>query len=176
VARDHVELPFEVQVLPQHLPDGLRGLEGLRIVGQGDEVRHGVLRRQPRRAENRQHNLVRLTRRRLRGILGTQRQGGAGGDDDGGQQSYWSAHQPRYVVNVTWPANQGVRSAASTTRVYGIWALSFSSLTASGLAASNRHMQCDSPGTNVLRMYLTGLPSAVNCFAVSIAAFCAAAS
>lgn len=38
-------------------------------------------------------------------------------------------------------AAQGVRSAASTIRVYGILAWSFSSLTASGFRASNKHMQ-----------------------------------
>ena len=48
VARNQVELPLEVQVVPQHLADGLRGGDGLRVVRQRDEVRHGVLRRQTR--------------------------------------------------------------------------------------------------------------------------------
>src|SRR2546425_5907442 len=46
----------------------------------------------------------------------------------------------------------GVRSRASTTRVNGICAFSFTSFTNSGLAASNKHMQCASPGTKVVRM------------------------
>src|SRR5207245_9238168 len=46
----------------------------------------------------------------------------------------------------------GVKSMASTIRLKGILAVSFSSLTTSGLEASKKHMQCASPGTNALRM------------------------
>src|SRR5207302_1337486 len=70
----------------------------------------------------------------------------------------------------------GVKSIASVTRVNGILAVSFTCFTRSALDASNRHMQWDSPGTNVLRMYRTALPCAVNFLLVSIAAFWAAAS
>src|SRR6266508_321332 len=70
----------------------------------------------------------------------------------------------------------GVRSIASTIRVNGICATSLTSLTSWGLGASKRHMQCDSPGTNTLRRYLTFFPSAVNCLPVSIARRCAAPS
>src|SRR5690349_12057211 len=52
----------------------------------------------------------------------------------------------------------GVRSNASVIRVEGILAVSLTCFTTSACAASKRHMQCDSPGTNVLRMYRTGFP------------------
>jgi hypothetical protein len=55
--------------------------------------------------------------------------------------------------------------------VKGILAVSFTCFTRSALDASNRHMQCDSLGTKVLRKYRTDLPCALNCRLVSIAAF-----
>src|SRR5215813_3626295 len=51
-----------------------------------------------------------------------------------------------------WATTQGVRSRASTTRVYGIFARSLSSRTFCSVGASNRQMHRASPGTNVLRM------------------------
>ena len=48
VARDHVELPFELEIVPQNLADHLgRGL-GLGVAGQRNEGRHRNLRRQAR--------------------------------------------------------------------------------------------------------------------------------
>src|SRR5260370_37151229 len=46
----------------------------------------------------------------------------------------------------------GVKSSASTTRVNGICAFSFTSFTKSRLPASNKYMQCASPGTKAVRM------------------------
>jgi predicted ATPase/DNA-binding SARP family transcriptional activator len=58
----------------------------------------------------------------------------------------------RQVVRHTSGGGQGERSSASETRTYGMRAASFTSRTSSGVAASNRHMQRSSPGTNVLLM------------------------
>lgn len=44
----------------------------------------------------------------------------------------------------------GVKSSASTIRVNGSFAASFTFRTSSALCASKRHMHRDSPGTNVL--------------------------
>lgn len=47
---------------------------------------------------------------------------------------------------------RGVRSWASTIRMKGIFAVSLTSRTSEAFEASKRHIQCASPGTNVLRM------------------------
>ncbi len=93
VAWYQVELPLEVQVLPQHLPHGLRGGDGLGVARQRNEIGHGVLRRQPRCAVDRHHDLILLPRRRLGRILSAQRERGAGGDGGGGGQQSHMGHQ-----------------------------------------------------------------------------------
>ena len=46
VARDHVELALEVEIVPQHLPDGFGNVRGVGC--EGDEVWNGVTRRRTR--------------------------------------------------------------------------------------------------------------------------------
>src|SRR5207302_8330865 len=53
---------------------------------------------------------------------------------------------------VNYAVLAGVKSNASTIRVNGSLAASLTSLTRFWFGASKRHMQCASPGTNVLRM------------------------
>src|SRR5262249_12667170 len=55
VPANHVELLFEVQIVPQDLSDGLRGFCGIRR--QGEEVWHGVARRCARVAADHHGNL-----------------------------------------------------------------------------------------------------------------------
>src|SRR5690242_6872531 len=59
------------------------------------------------------------------------------------------------MLGLCTPADQlvfGVKSSAATTREKGSLAASFTCFTKSAFEASNRHMQCASPGTKVVRM------------------------
>ncbi len=79
VARDEIELPLEIQIVPQHLADRLRGGNGFRVGAQGNEVGHRVFRWKSGRAVDRQDNLVGLPRRGWRLVLraGQERSGGS---------------------------------------------------------------------------------------------------
>ena len=71
VARDQRELALEVQIVPQHLRDRLRGIDGLGVFGEGDEVWHGQAWRRARLTGEYEGHGVGLARTGLAG-------GGAG--------------------------------------------------------------------------------------------------
>ena len=83
VARDHVELFFELQIVPQDLADRLRGGLGLGVAGQRDERRHRDLRRQAGIAGADSHPdlaLLLALRRRRRRAVAEQRDRAAGAE------------------------------------------------------------------------------------------------
>jgi hypothetical protein len=81
----HVELAFEVEVLPQDLADGLGSRYGFRVTGERDELRHGDPGRQAWRPFDDESNLILLGRRLL--CAGGQTERGAGDRGNDGESA-----------------------------------------------------------------------------------------
>jgi hypothetical protein len=93
VARNHVELALEVQVIPQHLTERFRGI---RHVGRERyEIGHRVPRRRAGFAADDQLNLRRLLRRRRRRCLRH-----LGGHDDDRARGHERAQRHIHVLSL----------------------------------------------------------------------------
>ena len=104
IARDHVELALEIQVVPEHLADGLRRRLRLGVSRQRKEIGHRVMRRRAGAGRDDQLHLVLLRRRRRRWlgrrVLGRQQRRAQGGHRS--QQCEMSSQHQRSYRKMRW--------------------------------------------------------------------------